>query len=36
MVSALYDPARHLAAMLDVYAQAAQRARRTLPQGVAA
>ena len=36
MVSALYDPARHLAAMLDIYAQAARRAGRTLPQGVAA
>jgi glycosyltransferase involved in cell wall biosynthesis len=36
MVSALYDPARHVAAMLDVYAQAARRAGRTLPQGLAA
>ncbi len=36
MVSALYDPASHLKAMLDVYAQAARRAGRPLPEGVAA
>ncbi|MEP7027972.1 MAG: glycosyltransferase, partial [Candidatus Eisenbacteria bacterium] len=39
MVSALYDPASHLKSMLDVYAQAARRAGRTLPAspaGVAA
>ena len=35
LVERWYDPARHLVAMLDVYAQAAQRAGRTLP-GLAA
>jgi glycosyltransferase involved in cell wall biosynthesis len=36
MVESLYDPAHHLAAMLDVYSQAARRAGRTLPTKVAA
>ena len=36
MVESLYDPAHHLAAMLDVYAQAARRAGRTLPSKAAA
>ena len=36
LVSALYGPDRHVEAMLDVYAQAARRAGRTLPLGAAA
>ena len=36
MVETLYTPDSHLAAMFDVYAQAARRAGRTLPLGAAA